>query len=362
MSLNHLRVAVCQLRLGAALSQRHLATAAAASSSHHSAAGFTAALQKYRTSVSTHRPVQLEGNERDAVLTANPQQLEGSILVDAVGLLAAAKVTEANVVEQYAAAAESRLPELEPAQLSSLALSLSALNVNNPKLFVGLVEQQLGCMYKVDGPTVANTMWALAHMAYRHNSYTHTATRHVRGLMHTLSAQEVSNLAWACTTMRLYDRQLYAAMARRAIDTMHTANFQALSNLLWSFSKMKDFNFELFAAAAKICRRHASMLHPTDLARISWAFAEQKQNSKELFGKLALSAQSKMDAFNARDLVTLATAFSELPNSPKALFEGIRKRAITLWPTMDEKERNALEEIYHKLNIERPFVTAQVAN
>jgi hypothetical protein len=256
---------------------------------------------------------------------------------------------KSNPFGHFAVAADRKLIEFDPRQLSNLAYAYALVGYNprfdeGSNLFQKIGDRSIICIDHFNSQDLSNLLWAYATLDYVHTHLFEAVGVHIvqsDGLT-SFNPQDIAIIVWAYAKLDEQNAALFQVVGDHMIKSDDLAAFkpQDLANIIWAYAKINTNHPVLFKQIGDYIVGFGGFkpFIPQDLAIIVWAYAKVGEHHPDLFKTIghSIAAVNNLGIFDTQHLTNIAWAYSMAEIDAPFLF--------------NERFRKALLERQHQFN------------
>jgi hypothetical protein len=248
---------------------------------------------------------------------------------------AAADEATWQLMDLLEAAALSKIPAMQPQQLSVLAWAHARLwNLGDSLLLHELARSAARTLPRFGPQALSNLAWAFARARHYDGAFTAAIGRRARPLLGQFSAAELSNLAWGLLTLRCRQSVLLSALATYTSQHCSCSSWdaKACTKIAYAYAScgmpLHRFKVMFRALGDAILAKPGGLAGLTvhELAQLAQAFAVARVRHKALVGHIASASLQRLQSMALVDVVQLVWALACLNHRHDALLAAVSAR------------------------------------
>jgi hypothetical protein len=232
-------------------------------------------------------------------------------------------------------AALSKLPAMQPQQLSVLAWAHARLwNLGDSLLLHELARSAARSLPRFGPQALSNLAWAFARARHYDGAFTAALSRRARPLLRQFSAAELSNLAWGLLTLRCRQSVLLTALGKYTTQHCSCSSWdaKACTKIAYAYASggmpLHRFRGMFRALGDAVLAKPGGLagLNVHELSQLAQAFAVARVRHKALVGHIASAAMQRLPSMALVDVVQLVWALACLNHRHDQLLAAVSAR------------------------------------
>jgi uncharacterized membrane protein YgcG len=245
-------------------------------------------------------------------------------------------------------AALSKLPAMQPQQLSVLAWAHARLwNLGDSLLLHELARSAARALPRFGPQALSNLAWAFARARHYDGAFTAGLGRRARPLLGQFSAAELSNLAWGLLTLRCRQSVLLTALGKYTTQHCSCSSWdaKACTKIAYAYASggmpLHRFKGMFRALGDAVLAKPGGLagLNVHELSQLAQAFAVARVRHKALVGHIASAAVQRLPSMALVDVVQLVWALACLNHRHDQLLTAVSARVAAEMGSQQQQQQ-----------------------
>jgi GrpB-like predicted nucleotidyltransferase (UPF0157 family) len=245
-------------------------------------------------------------------------------------------------------AALSKLPAMQPQQLSVLAWAHARLwNLGDSLLLHELARSAARALPRFGPQALSNLAWAFARARHYDGAFTAALGRRARPLLGQFSAAELSNLAWGLLTLRCRQSVLLTALGKYTTQHCSCSSWdaKACTKIAYAYASggmpLHRFKGMFRALGDAVLAKPGGLagLNVHELSQLAQAFAVARVRHKALVGHIASAAVQRLPSMALVDVVQLVWALACLNHRHDQLLAAVSARVAAEMGSQQQQQQ-----------------------